>query len=172
MITLLLPAIVSAVLGLLGFAINWMFDLVEWNIAIVGIIALTACVIIAFMPHIWVRLLISVALALIMYIHGALDRQAQLVVEFKAKVEQIHGGYAAVSAEEKRRQQAVNDEAQQRAAVEKEKQDAELALRDQEINLLREQAARDAHAKRPAFSVDAVKRLNDIRLRRRHGPQS
>jgi ABC-type multidrug transport system fused ATPase/permease subunit len=164
MIVFLIPIIVSAVLGLVGLFANWWFNFLEWNIVIVGIIVLAACVIATFIGSWWMRLVIIVALAIVMYIHGALDQRAYLTVRHKAEVQQIHKRYSDAATAERQRQLTANEKAQLEAAAEKEKQDADLAsLRDQ-LTLLRSQAATDTHASELAINADAVRRINAFRL--------
>ena len=94
---------------------------------------------------------------------------AQLNEDHKNNLALVHAAYRLQGEQEEVRQRDANLQALQAAAAEKEQADADLASLRAEFERLKAGAGKDAHAKRPALSIDAVRRLNTLRGRVRTG---
>lgn len=164
-----LPYIIAAVASLAGLGANWWLDLTDWQTAVTVAVATLACVFVSTTGSPWSRLIISAIIGGALYIKGGIDKEARLLVEYEAEKVQIHNSYAAAHDAEQRRQRLANQAAQLAAEKAREQHDAELASLREQLSNAAAMAANDPHAKQPSLSLDAVRRLNAVRLRQQPG---
>ncbi len=160
-----LPYILAGLAALGGLGANAWLDFTDWQTAVTFSVVLIACVYVASTKSPWSRLIIAVIIGVALYLKGGIDKEARLAVQHEADKQTIHQNYAAANEAEQARQRRINEEAERAAAVAKEQQDAELASLQEQTRLSHEAAGKDIQADTPSLSLDAVRRLNALRVR-------
>lgn len=111
----------------------------------------------------WAKVLIPAVLFATGYIKGGIDKKASMIEEHRQAIEFIHQTYKDEGEAEKRRQA----EEAAKATKDGDKLTSDLiSERDTlraRVKELTGESSNDQNASRPAFSVDAVRRLNRLR---------
>lgn len=160
-----LPVILSAIAALVAVAANWWLDVTDWQTAAIFSCALVACVYVAQSNKPWARLAITGIIGMALYLKGGIDKEAALLPKHEAQINAIHQGYADTTAAEVERQRRANAQAQERAQQAEAEHERELAALQGQLQAALAAAGKDVHANRPALSLDAVRRLNALRVR-------
>lgn len=169
-----LPGLLSLLVGGGGLG-AWAFNLTDWKTAglLVGAVGLSLVLFWTQSPI--ARIAIAIVIAATLYLKGRIDENirgeaelAALKKQHEENVTTIHKTYADASKVEEARQEAANTEARKRADEAKVTFDEERKGLRAELQRLKGEAANDKDAKRPAFSLDAIDRLNRLR----HVPRS
>jgi len=169
-----LPGLLSLLIGGGGLG-AWAFDLTDWKTAGLLVVAIGLSVTLLWTQSSWARIAIAIVVAGVLYLKGRIDEGiskdleiATVKKQHEQTVATIHKTYADASEAEKARQETANSEARKRA------EEATLVFTEErkslraELQRLKTEAANDKEAKRPAFSLDAIDRLNRLR----HAPKS
>lgn len=160
-----MPYILAGLAALAGLGANAWLDFTDWQTAVTFGVALLACVYVASTKSPWSRLIIAAIIGVALYLKGGIDKEARLIVQHEADKQAIHLNYAEASREEQARQRKANEEAERAAAAAKEQQDAELASLQDQLARSQAEAAKDVQADTPSLSLDAVRRINALRMR-------
>lgn len=168
MIALLWPFL-PVILALLGAGAanlaNWWGDFTDWRTAAIFSVALVACVYVAQSKSPLARLAITGIVGAALYLKGGVDKEAALLPQHEAQINAIHLNYANAAEAELDRQRRAAAEALERAKQAQEEYDRELAAVKDQLQAAQSEASKDVHADRPALSLDAVRRLNALRVR-------
>ncbi len=166
------PVVAAVGAILVGFGLNYWFEVTDWKSAAVFAGALVACAYIAQSDSPLSRMGIAAVLVFAGYLKGGIDRAAVITAEYEQTISELKSTAKRLSDEEVKRQQDANDKAIQEAQKVKEQYDADLQALREENEQLRTEASKDKFADRPGLSLDAVDRLNKRRLRGNQRPTS
>lgn len=164
----ILPGLLVLVAGGGGFTLWWM-EWFTWQTFVTVSVAAGLVVFLAFQQTISSYVLIVLIVAGL-YIKARFDENAVLQVEITALKEAHALKLRAIedaSEKEITRQIRINADALEKASKAKQVFDAEKEDWRQEKLRIIEEAKRDKDAERPAFSADAVDRLNRLRFQRK-----
>lgn len=160
-----LPYIIAAGLAVFGLGANAWIGFTDWQTAAIFTAALLACVYVSQSNSPWTRTIIMAIIGVALYLKGQVDKEAVLLPQHVAEKRQIHKAYADAAEAEKARQRAANARALAEAERDKKQYDDDVAALGAQVADLMEKAAKDERADQPSLSLDAVRRLNALRMR-------